>query len=504
MRFDGADAIAWIQKFCRVPKGPAAGHEIVLLDFQKEILRGVFNTPTRLAIISMGRQNGKTALAAALVLLHLCGPRHQRNGTIVSSALTREQAGLLFEAARTMVRASPELTASVDVVEFQKTLRCRELGTSYRALSADAPAQLGLSPFLTIHDELGQVRGPFSKLFDVLESGGAAQKDPLSLVISTQAAQNSDLLSMLIDDAASAVDPRTKLFLWTASPGADPFAEETWREANPALGHFLNVDEVRGQAETARRMPSMEASFRNLVLNERIETAAAFVSPAVWNACDAQPKPLQPGDELSLGLDLSMLIDLTAIIGVGADGGVYPFCWAAEEGLAEKSRRDKVDYTGMVRDGHLLLTPGPTIDYDRISVFMRGLFDTYKVQAVAFDRVYMRFLRPCLVRAGFTEAELARFVEVGQGFIGMGPCIRELETRLLGKKLQHGGHPLLLMAAQNAAVVSDDAGNKKFTKRRSAGRIDPIVALAMAVSVIPPEPPYVPTYRMEIFGPRRD
>lgn len=183
---------------------------------------------------------------------------------------------------------------------------------------------------------------------------------------------------------------------------------------------------------------------------------------------------------------------------------MYPFCWLAEEGLAEKSRRDKVDYTGMVRDGHLLLTPGSTIDYDRIAQFMRGLFDTYKVRAVAFDRVYMKFLRPCVVRAGFTDAELARFVEVGQGFIGMGPCIRELETRLLGKKLKHGGHPLLLMAAQNAAVVTDDAGNKKFTKRRSAGRIDPIVALAMAVSVIPPEPPYVPTYRMEIFGPRRD
>src|ERR1019366_4973717 len=189
---------------------------------------------------------------------------------------------------------------------------------------------------------------------------------------------------------------------------------------------------VRGQAETARRMPSMEASFRNLVLNMRIEAAAALVSPAVWNACGDAPKPLQPGDELSLGLDLSMLIDMTAIIGVGADGGVYPFCWLAEEGLADKGRRDKTDYVGMVRDGHLLLTPGPTIDYDRVATFMRGLFDTYKVRAVAFDRVYMRFLRPCLVRSGFTEAELARFVEVGQGFVGMGPCIRELETRLLG------------------------------------------------------------------------
>jgi phage terminase large subunit-like protein len=97
------------------------------------------------------------------------------------------------------------------------------------------------------------------------------------------------------------------------------------------------------------------------------------------------------------------------------------------------------------------------------------------------------------VRAGFTEAELARFVEHGQGFLGMAPAIRELEVRLLEGKLKHGGHPVLQMCAANAAVVTDDAGNKKFTKRRSTGRIDLLVALAMAVGVMPLAQPDVGT-----------
>lgn len=487
MTFDGDAAIRWIEEFCRVPKGPAVGQPIKLLPFQCDILRGVFDTPTRRAIVSMGRQNAKTCLAACLLLLHLCGPRHQRNGLLVSSALTRDQAALLFDAAKKMVELNPELAAAVDVIEFQKTLRCKELGTTYRALSADAPTQLGLSPFFVVHDELGAVRGPFSKLYDVLESGSAVQADPLSVIISTQAANDTDLLSALIDDAATGADPKTKLFLWTASPDADPFIEETWRAANPALGRFLQIDEVRAQAETARRMPASESSFRNLILNQRIEAVSQFVSPLVWAENGERPTELDRGAVVFGGLDLSAVSDLTALVLVRDDGSVYPFCWLPEEGLAEKSRFDKVDYVGMARDGFLLTTPGRAINYDFVAEFLRGVFNECRVGAIAFDRVFMKFLRPCLVRAGFTDAELERFVEVGQGYIGMAPCIRELEVRLLEKKLKHGNHPVLLMAATNAAVVTDDAGNKKFTKRKSTGRIDPLVALAMAVSVIPPE-----------------
>src|SRR5262245_58046193 len=88
-------------------------------------------------------------------------------------------------------------------------LTCAELGTSYRALSADATTALGLSPAFVIHDELGAITGPRSQLFEAMELATAAQDDPLSIVISTQAASDTDLLSILIDDALSGGDPRT-------------------------------------------------------------------------------------------------------------------------------------------------------------------------------------------------------------------------------------------------------------------------------------------------------
>ena len=99
----------------------------------------------------------------------------------------------------------------------------------------------------------------------------------------------------------------------------------------------------------------------------------------------------------------------------------------------------------------------------------------------------MKFLKPWLESVGFTEHELEKFVEFGQGFVSMSPAIRELESMLLQKKLKHGNHPVLSMCAANAVTISDPAGNRKFVKSKSTGRIDGMVALAMAVGVMPNE-----------------
>ena len=120
----------------------------------------------------------------------------------------------------------------------------------------------------------------------------------------------------------------------------------------------------------------------------------------------------------------------------------------------------------------LLTTPGRAVSFDHVAQFLREIFDRCDVQVIAFDRAYMKFLRPCLTRAGFSDAELEKFVEFGQGFLSMSPAIRTLEERLLEKKLRHGGHPVLQMCAANCRVVFDPANNRKFEKRKSTGRID--------------------------------
>jgi len=266
---------AWIETYCRIPEGKLVGQPPKLTPEQRRWLKLIYDSPTRTFILSMARKNAKTAFSAFLLQLHLCGS-----------------------------------------------------STAY-----------GLSPAFAVHDELGQVRGPQSDLYDAIESAAGAQEEPLSVVISTQAPTDGDLLSILIDDAKRNADPRTKVALYTADPEADPFDPSTIAQANPHLDVFMNRDEVLAQAEKAKRLPSQEASYRNLILNQRVEARDPFVSRAVWKGNGAEPAPLDD-QEVFGGLDLSSVSDLTALVLVapGEHYDVEATFWLPEEGIREKSK----------------------------------------------------------------------------------------------------------------------------------------------------------------------
>jgi phage terminase large subunit-like protein len=488
--------IAWIEQHCRIPEGKFVGKPVRLCGFQKDVIRGIYDSPTRRAIISFGRKNAKTTLSAFLLLLHLCGPEAKANSQLYSAAQSREQAAILFSLAAKIVRMSPDLSAYVGIRDTAKQLHCGELGTLYRALSADASTAYGLSPVFVVHDELGQVKGPRSELYEALETASAAQEAPLSIVISTQAPTDADLLSLLIDDAQTGADPTQKVWLFTAPLDADPFSEAAIRAANPAFGEFMNRDEVLQQAADAKRLPSREASYRNLILNQRVEARSPFIARAIWTENGGIPGEWE-GREVFAGLDLSSVADLTALVLVApGEGGhdVHPTFWLPGAGLAEKSRTDRVPYDVWERDGYLMTTPGASIEYEFIAEHLRGLFDRCDVRALAFDRWGMKHLKPWLVRAGFTEDELERFVDFGQGFQSMSPALRELESLLLARKLRHGNHPVLTMCAANAVTTSDPAGNRKLNKAKATGRIDGMVALTMAVGVMPTEVNHDPAF----------
>ncbi len=477
--------IAWIEKHCRIPEGKLVGQKVKLSPDQKRWIKSIYDTPTRTFILSMARKNAKTALSAFLLLLHLCGPEAKANSQLFSAAQSRDQASILFALAAKTVRLDQELSSVVTVRDSGKQLFCPDLGTLYRALSADASTAYGLSPAFTVHDELGQVKGPRSELYEALETASAAQSDPLSIVISTQAPTDADLLSILIDDALTGSDPRVKVALHTAPKDLDPFSDESIRLANPHFDVFMNVEEVRRQAEEARRMPSREASYRNLILNQRVEARNPFVTQSVWQGCGSAPDSDMESKRLWIGLDLSSVSDLTALVAVSDEGDVYSRFWLPSDGLEEKSRADRVPYDIWANQGFLDTCPGKSIEYEYIAYHLRTLFDTCNVEALAFDRYNMRFLKPWLEKVGFTPEELERFIEFGQGFVSMSPAIRELESRLLNGQLKHGNHPVLAMCASNATVVQDPAENRKFVKGKATGRIDGMVALAMAIGAMP-------------------
>lgn len=477
--------IAWIEEHCRIPEGKDVGKAVQLRGWQRGDLRKIYDNPagTRTAIISFAKKNAKTSLAAFLLLLHLAGPESVPNSQLPSTAQSRDQAAVLFNLAAKIVRLSPTLATEIDIRDSTKQLYYPDRGTLYRALSADAATAHGQSPIFAVHDELGQVRGPISELYNAIENAMGAHEAPLSIIISTQAPTDADLLSVLIDDAEESKDPRTVVSLYVADEHADPFAVETIKQANPAFNDFLNAQEIMRQAEMAKRMPSQEALYRNYTLNQRVEASAPFVTKSVWQANGGEP---EGWGAVYGGLDLSETNDLTALVLVSPRNGllnVKPSFWIPGEGLAERSRKDRVPYDVWKEGGHIFASPGRSVEYEHVAEHIAGLFDRHDIRRIAFDRYNMRHLRPWLVKAGLSESLIEdRFVDFGQGFVSMSPALRVLESALLNGKLRHGNHPVLTMCAANAVVRMDEAGNRKLDKRRSRGRIDGMVALAMAVA----------------------
>jgi phage terminase large subunit-like protein len=490
----GERNIHWIEEHCRIPEGKDVGKPVRLREWQKLEIRKIYDNPagTRRAIVSFGRKNAKTTLAAFLLLLHTCGPEARPNSQLNSAAQSKDQAAILFKLAAKVVRLSPTLNPVVVIRDTVKELLCPELGTLYKALSAEASTAYGLSPVFIVHDELGQVKGPRSELYDALETAVGAHDNPLSVVISTQAPTDGDLLSVLIDDALAGNDPRVVLSLYTADPLADPFEADTIKQANPAFGDFLNATEVLAMAEDARRMPSRENEYRNLILNQRVDRNSPFISKSVWQANGGEVS--EWGDApVYAALDLSSTADLTAFVPIAWVNEVWetkPQFWLPGEGLAEKARADRVPYDIWAKDGLIETPPSRSIEYEYVAHWLFKFYQSNNVKKIAFDRWGMKYLRPWLLKAGFTEEQVDEvFAEFGQGFASMSPALRDLESALLNEKVRHGNHPVLTMCMANAVVTSDPSGNRKLNKAKAAGRIDGAVAMTMAFGIAPLDAP---------------
>ena len=245
-------------------------------------------------------------------------------------------------------------------------------------------------------------------------------------------------------------------------------------------------------------LPAHEPEVRNLVLNMRIEAANPFVSKSVWEANVKEPGPLE--GRVWAGLDLSSVHDLTALVLVspqeaglladdkaGTTWEVHPTFWLPGQSLRDKAKADRVSYDVWADQGHLEATAGAVVDYAFVAARLLDARQKYDLRKVAFDRWNYAHLKPRLSEAGFSDEELdgddAIFVPFGQGFGSMSPALQELESAILTERLVHGGHPVLEMCAKNAVVRTDPAGNRKLAKNKSRGRIDGMVALAMAMSV---------------------
>lgn len=485
---DGDKICCFIETHCIVPEGQFVGGPMQLAPFQRRFIYEVFDNPagTRRAILSIARKNGKTALIAALLLAYVCGPMSQRNAQIVSGAMSRDQASILFALAAKMVRASPALSGLVRIVPSGKRLIGLVRNVEYRALSAEASTAFGISPLVAILDEVGQVEGPTSPFVDAIVTSQGAHEKPLLIAISTQSPTDADMLSMWIDDASGGEDPQTVCHVHAAPKDAALDDQEAWAAANPGLDIIRNRADLANQIAAAMRLPALENSVRNLLLNQRVQRIAPFLTPGIW---DLGNDPIDEalftsGRPVYGGLDLSMRTDLSAMaLAVEDDDGVLHLMlriWSPADTMFDRGARDRAPYQVWVEQGHMLAVPGKVLDYDFIAAEIGALSGRMELAKIAYDRWRYEVFNQSLQRLGvFVTLE-----PFGQGFKDSGPAVEIFEQLAIAGKIRHGNNPALRWAISNTTIEMDAAGNRKPNKAKSYGRIDPAVAAIMAVAAM--------------------
>jgi phage terminase large subunit-like protein len=196
-----------------------------------------------------------------------------------------------------------------------------------------------------------------------------------------------------------------------------------------------------------------------------------------------------------LGLDLSSVVDLTALamISAGDKTKIQPFIWKPRDTLEDHSTRDfgsgNNRYREWAEDDYLLTTPGKSIDPTVIAKKIIEICSTYKVLGLAFDRWRIKDLLREFDELGFStwidegqdkKGTGLRLIGWGQGWKDMAPAIDALELGVVDRSLIHSNHPVLNWNIGNAVAATDPSGNRKLDKDKARFRIDAAVALTMA------------------------
>ena len=491
-REDSEKAIYFIEQL-RHTKGEWAGKKIQLALWQKFIIGSIFgwkrkDTGLRLfkkAVDLVGRKNGKSTKAGGVSIKFLVADG-EPGGEVYTVATKRDQAKIVFNEAKNMVRALPshyELRKIVAV--YTNELQVERTASKMVPLSSDDKTADGLNPSAAIIDELHAHKN--RKMLDVIDTGLGARRQPFVFIISTAGFDKNSPCFEERDYATKVLegviqDDELFIFIAEIDEDDDPFDEKNWIKANPNLGISPKLDYLRRQAKKAKEIPSFYNEFMTKHMNIWTETETRWMPIDKWDHGD-RPFDIEAFKHRPCfgGLDLSSTTDLSAYVKVwppfedDLNWYCHPYFWLPKDGLQERMRRDRAPYDQWARDGFLTLTDGEVIDHNFIQARVEQDWHDFNILDIGFDRFNATMMVTRLMDAG------VEMVGFGQGYVSMNPAIRQMETLILSKRLVHAGHPILRWMCTNTVVTMDPAGNVKFDKKESASRIDGIVALAMGV-----------------------
>ena len=486
-------AVSFYSDYLKFGKGEWVGNPFILEPWQEFIIASLYGWKRadgtrrfRHAYIEVPRKNGKTELGAGVALYQ---ETFDNEGApeVYAVATKREQARLVWNAAKSMVRQSRVLKDALRI--YHSAISCDANNGTFQPLSSDSNTLDGLNISAAIVDELHAHKN--RELWDVIISACGARRQPLIFSITTAGVGNSGICWEQRQDAEKILngvfeDDSKFAFIACAEHEDDWTDEDIWKKANPNYGVSVKPEFIADECRRAQRTPAAINAFKRYYLNQWVNAAQSWLDIQKWKACAApfDPEALD-GRRCYGGLDLSRTTDLTAFAllfppDAGRDDPYWrALCqfWVPAEKIVERSRQDNVPYLAWVKDGWLHSTPGDVVDYAPVAEAVKSAATRYELVEVGFDPYNATKFYTDMIESGFEK-----LVEVRQGMITLSPAMKELERIILSANIRHVGNPVLDWCVSNVAPKEDHNGNIMPDKKRSKERIDGVSAMCTAMA----------------------
>lgn len=490
--------IQFIEKYCRHSKGKWARKPIVLELWQKATIQAIFGFVDRdtgvrkyiKAALFIGRKNGKSTLSAAIGLYMLTADG-EGGAECYSVAVKKDQAKVVWEEAKRMVKKSPTLL---------KKIKCLVSGIFYdkaeavfKALASDDNSLDGLNASYVAADEIHA--WVVKNLLDVLYDSMAAREQPLLFETSTagkvrenvyddEYAYYDDVIKGYEGIEGGIVDETVLPFIYELDKSDEWLDEKKWFKANPGLGTIKSYKFIRDKVIKAQNSPKELANMLCKDFNIPQTTDEKWLSyETAVNTATFDIELLLDTYAVG-GVDLSSTTDLTcATLVVFKKNIKYVLqqYFIPESNLDKKIKEDKIPYDIWRKRKLVTICEGAKVNYSDVTEWFIKMHNEYEISAlwIGYDPWSTQYWVEEMKENGF------EMIEVRQGAKTLSNPMKQLEADLIDKKVNYNNNPILKWCLTNTAVKRDDNDNIRPVKgKQQRARIDGAVSLIIAYCVL--------------------
>ena len=472
-------------------KGPDAGQQIELQPFQIMLICGIYGfrhkkdhdkRMTTDVIVYIPRKAGKSTLTAVIGLYELIF--NEAGAEVFTLATNRDQAMIVFDAARSMIESMPEELKACYRVSKYEIGKTNDAQTVFKALSRDnKKSGDGKNASCAIIDEAAQIVDRNS--IEVIHSGMVARKNPLRIYITTASFTKEtkfyeDLMAfeaMLHGEAPD--NPKWFGLLYGLDPADDWRDEKTWAKANPMHGVSVYQDAIKERCEQAKLKPAALNEFLCKTLNIYVSANTAWIDRQYWDDSIGEDKP--DPEAVFVGFDLAATRDLNAVCVLKRyseeDYYAHFQFFLPEEGLELIPTHYRPIFDQAVRSGILKITEGNVMDDREISEYIKQQATLYNVKEVGYDAYNAASLVARLYDYSIPVKK------VGQGMAVLNNPSKHTEKLIMQHQIKHSGNPFVGWQLGNCEVYEDVNGNIKIRKNEAdkSAKVDGIIALIIAM-----------------------